>query len=76
MYSEHVQIDDLPLQFNVGDSLVAEFARSHSSTDVLRELVQNEYDAGGSELSVVFGGDRLVVTGNGTPIDSAGWRDT
>ena len=74
MYSEHVQIDNLPLQFNVGESLVAEFARSHSPTDVLRELVQNEYDAGGSELSVVFGGDRLVVTGNGNPIDSAGWN--
>ena len=41
---------------------------------MLRELVQNEYDAGGTEISVHFGSERLVITGNGNPIDTAGWK--
>ena len=42
--------EDLPLRFEIGNSVVPEFAQSHAPTDVLRELVQNEYDAGGNEL--------------------------
>ncbi len=40
---------------------------------MLRELVQNEYDAGGTELAIEFGQDALIVRGNGKPVDSAGW---
>ena len=66
--------EDLPLRFEIGNSVVPEFAQSHAPTDVLRELVQNEYDAGGNELGVNFESDRLVITGNGNPIDAAGWK--
>ena len=74
MNSPDISIADLPLRFEVADSVVEQFALSHSPTDVLRELVQNEYDSGGNELGVHFSSDRLVITGNGKPIDAAGWR--
>src|ERR1039457_4775696 len=63
----------LNLQFRVAASILTEFAVSHTPADVLRELVQNEYDAGGTELTVEFGPDALVVRGNGKTIDKAGW---
>ena len=46
----------------------------HNHADVLRELVQNEYDAGGSRLQVLFGNGELIIRGNGSPIDAAGWK--
>jgi len=36
--------------------------------------VQNEYDAGGTELAMEFGQDSLIVRGNGKTIDTAGWN--
>ena len=69
-----ISIEDLPLKFEVTESSVEQFARSHAPTDILRELVQNEYDAEGSDLVVHLGSERLVITGNGTPIDPAGWQ--
>ena len=69
-----ISIDDLPLRYEVGDSVLEQFALSHTPSDILRELVQNEYDAAGHELDVNFGRDRLVITGTGNPIDSAGWK--
>ena len=69
-----IQMDDLPYQYYVAESVVEQFALSHTPTAILRELVQNEYDAGGSELGVHFGNDQLVITGNGNPIDKAGWE--
>ena len=66
--------EDLVFRSRVGTSLLAEFALSHTPADVLRELVQNEYDAGGSELAIEFGADALVVRGNGEVIDGRGWR--
>lgn len=66
--------EDLEFRFRVGTSLLAEFALSHNPADVLRELVQNEYDAGGTELVIEFGADALVVRGNGTTIDGRGWK--
>jgi hypothetical protein len=63
----------LDFRFRVGTSILTEFAVSHTPADVLRELVQNEYDAGGTELTVEFGPDALVVRGNGKTIDKAGW---
>jgi len=64
----------LDLQFRVAASLLDEFALSHTPADVLRELVQNEYDAGGTELMIDLSHDRLVVRGNGKMIDEAGWK--
>ncbi len=68
--------DEQPLdfRFRVGESLLVEFAMSHSPADVLRELVQNEYDAGGADLTIAFGEEALVVRGNGANIDSRGWK--
>lgn len=64
----------LDFRFRVGTSLLAEFAMSHSPADVLRELVQNEYDAGGTDLTIAFGEEALVARGNGTNIDNRGWK--
>jgi hypothetical protein len=64
----------LDFRFRVGTSLLAEFAMSHSPADVLRELVQNEYDAGGTDLTIAFGEEALVVRGNGANIDNRGWK--
>jgi hypothetical protein len=66
-------VDDT-YEFIVGTSILTEFALSHTPADVLRELVQNEYDAGGTELQIEFGNETLIVRGNGTPIDAQGWK--
>ena len=63
---------DFTLQF--GESVIVEFIRGHTAADVLRELVQNEYDAGGENVLIHFGADALTVTGTGKPIDARGWR--
>ena len=60
--------------FRIGTSFLAEFALSYTPADVLPELVQNEYDADGTERVIEFDSDDLVVRGNGDPIDSCGWR--
>ncbi len=67
-------MQDLNYQYYVAESVVEQFALSHTPTAILRELVQNEYDAGGQELGVHFSSERLVITGNGDPIDAAGWE--
>ena len=56
-----------------GSSVVDEFVAGHSLTDVLRELVQNEFDAGGGSLTITFSDSVLTISGNGRPIDSKGW---
>ena len=61
-------------QFQVGASILAEFALSHTPADILRELVQNEYDAGGDSVEVTFGTEQLTITGNGAGIDTRGWK--
>ncbi len=53
---------------------IAEFARGHTPSDILRELVQNEYDAEGSDLELDFDEDTLTVRGNGQHIGPDGWR--
>jgi Domain of unknown function (DUF3883) len=67
-------IPDSEFAFRVGTSVLEEFARSHTPADALRELVQNEYDAGGASMEVDFEDDLLVVRGSGTPIDQKGWQ--
>src|SRR5260370_14543262 len=67
-------INKLDLRYNYGNSIVAEFVSGHNHADVLRELVQNEYDAGGRRLQVTFDTDELRISGNGSPIDATGWK--
>ena len=69
-----VSMEDLPYQFHVAESVVPQFALSNTPTAILRELVQNEYDAEGNELGVTFESEHLVIAGNGNPIDDAGWK--
>jgi hypothetical protein len=52
----------------IASSIVEEFVAGHDAGDVLRELVQNEFDAGGTQVSVTFGRFSLIVVGNGRPI--------
>jgi hypothetical protein len=66
-------LNELNLQFAVGRSIVPQFVFGHDHADVLEELIQNEYDAGGNDLQVLFGQDSLVITGNGAVIDDEGW---
>src|SRR5205809_6702449 len=68
------EIPPSELTYAITSSVIEEFAYGHSISDVLRELVQNEYDARGSALEVVFGEDGFHVRGTGDPIDSAGWQ--
>ena len=68
------ELDTSELQQRFGDSVLLEFIRGHSFSDILRELVQNEYDAGGNVLQVAFGDTGLEITGNGAPIDGKGWK--
>ena len=66
--------DKLQLQFSIADSVLKEFVLGHGPSAVLTELVQNEYDAQGTRLEVLFGDDSVTITGNGKVIDSAGWN--
>lgn len=66
-------IDPAQMQFRVGTSVVEQFASGHDFPAVFRELVQNEYDAGGTGLDVRFGSDGLYVCGTGRTIDAKGW---
>ena len=66
-------LDELELEFRVGDSVLMQFVRGHDATAVFTELVQNEYDAGGKKLEVNFGESYITIKGNGTPIDRKGW---
>ena len=67
-------VEGLELQFRMTRSVLDEFVEEHDASDVLRELVQNEFDAQGTRLDIVFGADSLSVRGNGIPIDAAGWN--
>lgn len=65
---------DPRLRHAYGNDLLTEFVAQHNSVDVLRELVQNEFDAGGTVLRAEFREASLRVTGNGSPVDASGWR--
>ena len=66
-------IDD-GFETRMGSAIVEEFVAGHDATDVLRELVQNEFDAGGETMSVTFGVSGLTVSGTGRAIDKEGWK--
>lgn len=58
----------------IGSSFIEQFVAGHDASDVLRELVQNEYDGGGEKLTLIFGSRSLEVTGTGRNIDRNGWE--
>jgi hypothetical protein len=58
----------------IGSSFIEQFVAGHDASDVLRELVQNEFDGGGDRLSLGFGTDQLEVVGNGRDITADGWE--
>jgi len=66
--------DALELTYAVTSSVVEQFAHGHTVSDVLRELVQNEYDGHGRSLSIEFSEKGLNVRGSGDSIDRAGWQ--
>jgi len=57
----------------VGSSQIDEFVLAHGASDVLRELVQNEFDANGSEIGIHFTQASLEITGTGRDIPPKGW---
>ncbi|WP_066996935.1 DUF3883 domain-containing protein [Mesorhizobium sp. WSM3873] len=61
-------------QTRIGASVVEEFVSGHNASDVLRELVQNEFDGGGDHLIVSFGESALEVAGNGKGVSADGWK--
>lgn len=63
-----------PFRSRVAASVVIQFVSGHKGSDVLRELVQNEYDAGGRSLAVRFGEDALRVSGDGRGVEASGWK--
>jgi hypothetical protein len=68
------EVDSSDLRYSVTSSFLEEFVKGHTIEDLLRELVQNEYDAGGRSLTVAFRSDGLQIDGNGQTIDRGGWR--
>ena len=61
-------------QTRIGASIVEQFVAGHDAGDVLRELVQNEFDGGGDRLDVTFGTTGLDVAGSGRGVTPDGWR--
>jgi len=57
----------------VGSSQIDEFVLAHTAADILRELVQNEFDAGGAEIGIRFRDAMLEITGTGRDIPPKGW---
>lgn len=57
----------------IGSSVLEQFVAGHDPMDVLRELVQNEFDAGGTKMSVVFSDAGMMIAGTGKSIDKKGW---
>lgn len=58
----------------IGSSVIEQFVAGHDAGDVLRELVQNEYDGGGNKLTLTFGSKSVEVIGSGRNIDRSGWE--
>ena len=67
-------LNDLNLEFSYGESALSEFVSGHDVSGVLRELVQNEFDAKGTKIEILFGEKSVLILGNGKLIDAAGWK--
>ena len=67
-------LDALDLEFSFGESVLSEFVSGHDVSGLLRELVQNEFDAKGTKIEILFGEKSVLILGNGRPIDTAGWK--
>lgn len=72
------EVFDIPevtadMRQRVGSSQIDEFVLAHGASDVLRELVQNEFDASGSEIGIRFTRESLEITGTGRDIPPKGW---
>ena len=67
-------LDNLDLEFSFGESVLSEFVSGHDAFGVLRELVQNEFDAKGTKIEILFGEESVLILGNGKPIDASGWK--
>ena len=67
-------LDNLDLEFSFGESVLSEFVSGHDASGVLRELVQNEFDAKGTKIEILFGEESVQILGNGKPIDASGWK--
>ena len=65
---------ELSYEFSIAQSVLEDFVLSHDPSDVLRELVQNEFDAEGTKIEFLFGSDSLTVLGSGKPVDGPGWK--
>lgn len=62
-----------PLRQRIASSPVDEFVAAHGASDVFRELVQNEFDAEGSDIGIRLTGHQLEITGTGKAIPPKGW---
>jgi len=71
---DYVPPDFSSRRTRIGSSFIEQFVAGHDASDVLRELVQNEYDGGGERLTLTFGSRSLEVTGTGRNIDAKGWE--
>ncbi|WP_343517725.1 hypothetical protein, partial [Sphingomonas sp.] len=72
---ESIEIPALvtPLQQRIASSPVDEFVAAHGAADVFRELVQNEFDADGTDIGIRFTETQLEITGTGRAIPPKGW---
>lgn len=58
----------------VAASYLEQFVSGHNASDILRELVQNEFDGEGHALSVTFGSEQLEIAGTGNDVTPDGWE--
>ena len=71
---DSLNLDDLDYEFSYGESILSDFVSGHDVSGVLRELVQNEFDAKGTKIEISFREKSVLIRGNGKPIDAAGWK--
>jgi hypothetical protein len=55
-------------------AVVSQFLGELSLFDLVIELVQNDLDAGATRSEIIFGPEAVTCSGNGSPIDNAGWH--
>jgi hypothetical protein len=68
-----IPVISVQLQPRIATSHLDDFVLEHGPADILRELVQNEFDGRGSHIGIHFGQKELKVTGTGKRVDAKGW---